>query len=159
MRFALLLIVLTLTACGFRLRQELVLPPTLTTLRLQVPDPYSALVRGLDKSLRRSGVTFVETAEGSGLLRIAKADLVQRPLSVGTTGRVQEFALQYGVEFELTDADGKTVVPLQRVDLERVYSFDTAQAQGSAGEEEIVRAELERDMVQALLRRIEAALR
>lgn len=51
------------------------------------------------------------------------------------------------------------MVPRQDVELERDYSFDTIQAQGTPGEEEVVRAELERDMVQAILRRVDAVLR
>ena len=79
--------------------------------------------------------------------------------AIGDTGRVQEYLLKYEVEFELVDATGAAVLPRQTVVLERDYTFDTLQAIGTPGEEEVVKAELERDMVQAILRRVEATTR
>jgi outer membrane lipopolysaccharide assembly protein LptE/RlpB len=49
-------------------------------------------------------------------------------------------------------------MPKQSLQLERSYQFASLRAQGTPGEEEVVREELERDMVQAILRRIHAAL-
>ena len=65
--------------------------------------------------------------------------------------------MRYEVRMELVDAAGRVVVPEQEVALERSYQFETLRAQGTPGEEEVVRAELERDMTQAILRRIRAA--
>lgn len=154
-----LLVVLSLSACGFQLRQELVLPTTLQVIRIDVADPYSPLQRNLEQAFRRAGADVVETRDGVAALRVSRNQLDRQPLSVGETGRVQEFVLRYQVTFELIDAAGMVVVPRQDVELERDYSFDTIQAQGTPGEEEVVRAELERDMVQAILRRVDAVLR
>lgn len=154
------LLVLALAGCGFQLRRDLVLPPELATLRIEAAEPRSELVRGLEQALRRSGATLAAAeASGAARLRLSDTTMRQRPLSVGGTGRVQEFALVYSTRIELIDAAGAVRLPEQEVALERVYSFDTADALGSPGEEEVVRAELEREMVAALLRRIEAALR
>lgn len=148
-----------LSACGFQLRKDIALPATLSTIRVAVADPYSPLQRNLEASLRRSGATVVDTATGSATLRVFRNSLQRLPLSVGDTGRVQEYVMRYEVEFELVDASGLVVAPRQEVELERDYSFDTIQAQGTPGEEEVVRAELEREIVQAILRRIDAVLR
>jgi LPS-assembly lipoprotein len=109
--------------------------------------------------LRRAGAEVAETAAGAGVLRVPVVRMGRTPLSVGDTGRVQEYLLLYTVEFELIDRNAAVVLPRQTVELERDYTFDTAQAFGTPGEEEVVRAELERDMVQAILRRIDAASR
>jgi LPS-assembly lipoprotein len=102
---------------------------------------------------------LVAKAEGSAVLRVFANRLDRLPLSVGDTGRVQEYLLKYEVDFELVDATGAAVLPRQTVVLERDYTFDTTQARGTPGEEELVRAELERDMVRAILRRVEATAR
>jgi LPS-assembly lipoprotein len=158
----LLLLVATLTACGFQLRRELVLPVELSHIRIVAANPDDGLVDDLSAALRRSGAVLAApdaAATSFARLRIPRASLSQRPLSVGAGGRVQEFALVYLVEIELIDAKGVVRVPNQTVELQRVYSFDAAAAFGTPGEAEIVRDELARDMVAALLRRIEAALR
>jgi LPS-assembly lipoprotein len=157
-----LLLVAALTACGFQLRGELVLPAELSHIRIEAADPNDGLVDDLSAALRRSGASVADAdvaATGAARLRIPSASMGQRPLSVGASGRVLEFALVYRVEIELIDANGVVRLPSQVVELQRVYSFDSADALGSPGEEEIVRDELTRDMVGALLRRIEAALR
>ena len=156
---SLLVTSLVLSACGFQLRRDIALPASLSTIRVAVADPFSPLQRNLESSLRRSGASVVDTAAGTATLRVFRNSLQRLPLSVGDTGRVQEYLMRYEVEFELADASGLVVVPRQEVELERDYSFDTIQAQGTPGEEEVVRAELEREMVQSILRRIDAVLR
>ena len=97
-------------------------------------------------------------AEGLERLDVGTV-LTYLPLSVGDTGRVQEYLLRYTVEFELVDAAGAVVLARQKVELDRDYTFDTQQALGTPGEEELVKTELERDMVRTILRRIDAASR
>lgn len=158
LRTLLVLGLLALSACGFRLRGEIALPPELGRIRVQVVDPFSPLQGNLEQALQRAGARAPVGKETSALLRVRRAAITRMPLSVGRTGRVQEFSMRYEVRMELTDAAGKVVVPEQEIALERSYQFETLHAQGTPGEEEVVRAELERDMVQAILRRIRAAL-
>jgi LPS-assembly lipoprotein len=149
-----------LGACGFKLREQVSLPPNLSTLRIESGDPFAPLQRDLELALRRAGATIVETpVEGVAVLRILASGIDRLPLSVGDTGRVSEFLLRYTVEFELIDSAAVVVLPRQTIEMDRDYTFDTEQALGTPGEEELVRAELERDMVQTLLRRIDAATR
>jgi len=150
---------IALAACGFQLRRDVVLPSELSTLRIESAETNSELTRGLEVVLRRSGAVIQAADTGAGAsLRITSASLIPRPLSVSGDGRVQEFALLYQVDIELIDALGAIRVPKQTVRLERVYSFDAAAALGTPGEEEVVREELEREMVASIMRRIEAAL-
>jgi LPS-assembly lipoprotein len=148
-----------LGGCGFRLRQELVLPPTLASIRVETPDPNGLLQRQLEAALRRAGARMPAGDEGGAVLRVAAAALEQRPLTVGATGRVQEFLLHFRAEVELVDAAGTVVLPRQTIELDREYSFDTAAALGSPAEEEIVRGDLEQAMGEAILRRVDAVLR
>ena len=147
-----------LGACGFQLRRELVLPANLASMRVETPDPNGALQRQLEAALRRAGATPAQDGEGA-VLRVVSAALEQRPLTVGASGRVQEFLLQYRAEIELVDAAGATVLPRQTIELDREYSFDTAAALGSPAEEEIVRGDIEQAMGEAILRRVDAVLR
>lgn len=150
---------LSLTACGFHLRQQVSLPSELSAIRVESTDAYSPLQRNLEQALRRSGATLVEGAGASAVLRVFEQRMDRLPLSVGDTGRVQEYLMRYRVDFELVDVAGKGVLPRQKIELERDYTFDTRQAFGTPGEEEVVKAELERDMVSTLMRRVDAATR
>src|SRR5690554_4993049 len=152
------LLLMLLVACGFQLRGEVELPPELSSVTVKVADAYSPLKRNLEDALARAGAR-AQAAQGPvAVLDISRNRMSRWPLSVGRTGRVQEFSMRYEVTMQLTDANGEVVVPKQDIQLERAYQFETLQAQGTPGEEEVVRAELERDMTQAILRRISAAV-
>jgi len=154
---ALLALTLCLAACGFQLRKDVALPPELSRLRLEVADDFSPLGRNLAAALERGGATLT-TDPDAAVLRVPVDQVGSRALTVGETGRVQEYQLRHVAEIELLAADGRVLVPRQAIELSRDYTFDTAQALGSPGEEEVVREELQREMVQAILRRIAAAL-
>ena len=153
----LLVLCLGLSACGFQLRSELVLPAGLDAIRVETGDPYGLLQRHLEQALQRAGADTAATAPA--VLRVLKARIEQKPLSIGIGGRVQEYLLQYTAQIEMLDATGQTILPRQTLELEREYRFDTADALGSPGEEEVLREDLERAMGEAILRRVDAVLR
>jgi LPS-assembly lipoprotein len=54
------------------------------------------------------------------------------------------------------DAAGKLLLPKQTIELAREFTFDSTQTLGLAAETDLLTEELERDMVQTILRRLEA---
>jgi LPS-assembly lipoprotein len=157
-RFAVVLVALALAACGFRLREEVALPAGFERVALDVADPFSPLARDLEAALERAGASIVpKDAEGAGIVRIPVNQMTTEVLTVGGTARVQEYAVRYLVEVEVVDGAGKVLLPRTPVTLEREYSFDETQALGAASEEALIRKELQREMVQQVLRRVEAA--
>ncbi len=151
---------LMLAGCGFQLRQELKLPASLHVIRVEIVDPYTAIDGYLEEALKRAGASVVLTADTpSARLRVSSLSQVRNPLSVDGAGRAQEYELVYSAEFDVVDAENQQVVPKQRIDLRRDYLFDTARALGNRAEEDLVLAELQRDMADAILRRVDVALR
>lgn len=156
MRHVLLLILVSaLSACGFALREEVDLPQALQRVRIDTPDRYSPLARELEAALERAGASVVADAAGVAVVRIPVDAMATEPLSVSDAARVQEFLVRYRVELEVVDAAGTVLVPLAPIELTRDYSYDETQALGAAAEEELLRKELRREMVQQVLRRIE----
>jgi LPS-assembly lipoprotein len=148
---------LLLTGCGFHLRKEAELPAGMQRVHVEIADPSSALARDLSKALSRSGATVVaEAGEGVAELKIGANTLSTDVLSVGGTARANEYALRLHVEFEVTDAAGTAILPKQTIELSREFTFDATQALGVAAETDLLGKELERDMVQTILRRLEA---
>lgn len=157
-RACVLLACFVLSACGFHLRQNAQLPAALARVHVSVADAFGPLGRDLPAALKRSGAT-VEDEAGAGIaeLRVPVASFNIDTLSVGATARVREYSIRYHVEFDAVDADGKSVLDKQVIELSRDYSFDETQALGIAAQEEEFRKDLERDMVASILRRLEAA--
>lgn len=157
LRLLLALSLLALASCGFRLRGEVELPPSLERIHLAVSDPLSPLQRDLELALKRAGATLAATPTGAAQLRIPLNQLTVEPLTVSTAARVQEYLVRYRIEIEIIDASGKVLVPIAPIELTRDYSYDETQALGAAAEQELIAKELQREMVQHVLRRLETA--
>ena len=150
--------VAALSACGFQLRGEAQLPPALKHVHLQVSDPFSPLARDVAAALARSGAT-VEPVPGAGIAEIDLASVSLAPVvrSVGANAFVNEFSMVYHVELSIRDAKGKTLLPTQAIEHSRDYTFDQTQAIGTNAEQDEIKQGMERDMVQAIMLKIEAA--
>lgn len=146
-----------LAACGFHLRGEAQLPAGMQRISIEGADPLNPLGRDLRKALVRSGAQVVEQAgQASSVLRIGNNRITTDVLSVGGNARASEYTMRYNVEFDVVDIQGVNLLPKQVIELTRDFTFDANQALGIAAEQDLLTQELQRDMVQSILRRIEA---
>jgi LPS-assembly lipoprotein len=153
------LLALALTACGFHLRDELVLPPELGAVHVRSTDRYSPLASSLENGIRRAGVAISPTPKGSAVLDILSERWGDTPISVDQLGRAQEFSLRYAVIFELKRTDGTKAVQRQTIELSRDYISNPVNTIGTEGERDVLARELRREMATSVLRRIGAVLR
>jgi LPS-assembly lipoprotein len=149
-----------LTACGFHLRGEAQLPPGMARIHVDSADPYGPLKRNLEKALARAGAT-IEANAGEGIAEIQLTGVSLAPVvrSVAANARVNEFTMLYHLELQITDSSRKVLLPKQVVEQSRVFTFDQTQAIGTGAEQDEIKKEMERDMVQVVLRKVESAER
>lgn len=151
------LFALALIGCGFQLRGEVQLPAGMQRITVDSADPYSPLKRNLEDSLRRSGAAIEEkVGDGIAVLKLPVVTISPEVSAVGTAQHVREFVMLYHVEFEVLDANGKIIVAKQTIELMRNFTFDDTQALGIGVAQEDLKRQMQRDMVQAVMRRIEA---
>jgi len=152
---------LLLSACGFHLREALVLPPDMGQVRVTARDPYSPLAQSLERALDRAGVSIAGSdIEGRlATLAIRSEHWASTPLSIDQFGRAQEYTLRYAVVFAMVDASGDEIVPQQAVELSRDYISVPTDSTGTDTERELLGRELQREMTASILRRIDAATR
>jgi LPS-assembly lipoprotein len=124
------------SACGFHLRNALTLPAHLMPVRVVAPDPYSPLAETLADSMLRAGATPASSdpEQPATTLQIVSERWGNPPISIDQFGRAQA------------------------VELSRDYVAPPADSIGKASERELLARELRREMGQAILRRIGAAL-
>lgn len=156
-RFCLAFVILSCAGCGFHPRESVAVNPLVQRLRIESLDQFSVLPQELGRALLRSGVTLVDADQGDAtVLRILSDSQVTQPLTFSGAARVQEFLVVHRVRIEVLDAAGKPLLEKTLIERQRDYRFDETLALGAAAEDELARKELRRDMVQAILRRIEA---
>ncbi len=145
-----------LGACGFHLRGDIRLSPSLTRVHVTSSDPGGALKANIEDILRRSGAT-IEVNVGAGVAEIAMTGVSSTTQvgSVGTNARVNEFIMIYHVDLEITDGTGKVVVPKQPIEQNRRFTFDQTQAVGTGAEQDQIQREMVREMTQAIVRKID----
>jgi LPS-assembly lipoprotein len=151
---------LFLSACGFQLRGEANLPSDLQRVHVQIADPFSPLKRDLEAALKRAGAR-IEAESGDGIAEIILSTVSLAPVvrSVGATAFVNEFSMIYHVELQIADTNGNALTTTQVIEHSREFTFDRTQAIGTSVEQDEIKKEMERDMVQAVMRKVEAAAR
>lgn len=153
-----LVLVLSLSACGFQLRDALTLPADMDPVKVVSKSRYSPLADRLEQSLTRAGATPATSAvRNPAVLQIKAERWGDTPLSVDSRGRAQEFSLRYAVVFEMRNGDGTVLVPQQNIELSRDYISVPTNSIGTEGEREILVREMQREMAAAILRRVDAA--
>lgn len=153
----LLVTALALSACGFHLRENANLPPSMQQVHLKVSG-NSQFERHLARALETSGVTVVdESGPGIAELRAPVVRFSSESLTAGGYVRITEAAVRFHVEFDVVNAAGQTLVARQNIDMSREYSYDATDAIGNASQVEALQKSLSDDMVQAILFRLQAA--
>ncbi len=153
----LLMSTLVLAACGFHLRQSVALPPGMQRVHVTVAG-NNDLQRGLARALVGSGAT-VEDKAGTGIAELAVpvAYFSTDTLTVSGQARVTEYTVRYQVQFEVHDGTGQSLIPRQRIDMQREFSYDATNTIGTAAQVDAIHGSLNDDMIQAILFRLQAA--
>lgn len=150
------LLVLGMTACGFKLRGEV---SDLPFERVYITAPAgltigSDLERVISAHTRARVVREVEKSEL--VIQIIHAVREKRILSISESGRVREFELIYRVAARLLDPSATELASLQEIRLTRILPFLDAQELAKAAEEEMLYKDMQKDAVQQILRQISA---
>ena len=147
---------LFLSGCGFHLRGEGKLPPSMK--QVVMTGGTQVLYENLRKAFRlaSSSLTRPEGDIQTNHLMIIRDQMDKRVLSVNSRGKVIEYEVSYILHFKLLDRNGNQVMPLQQIEMTRDYSFTETDVIGASQKETLLRDDLYRDMVRQIMRRIRA---
>jgi LPS-assembly lipoprotein len=151
-----LLSMLALAACGFHLRGSAALPQGMERVHITVGG-NGDFQRKLARALLASNVKL-EDKPGPGIaeLHVPAQNFSIQTLTINGAAQVTEFAVRYHVAFTATDPNGKVLVPMETIDLQREYSYDASQPVGTQSQMEQIQSSLIDDSIQALLFRLQA---
>lgn len=148
-----------LSACGFHLRgkESVQLPAELRSLRVVTSDrtAYPPLLIEMRNALRsQAGVELVSADAAAPTLTLFAESSSSDPV-VGSTAYATAYILSYKVSFSLKDAAGREAVAKSTVRVQREYDADRTQnVIAKEKEADFLRAEMQRDAVQQILRRL-----
>jgi len=158
--FALALVLLiTLTACGFKLRGSQALPQSITQVLINAPLQYAPLSRALQKRLpvyQLQGlinpdlVLDEKSLQQTVVLVLQPEQFERRLLSVFTSGQVAEYELVYTINYSVTFPDA---LPIENtLTVSREYQDDPDQILAKSRELNLVLNELRNESADRIIR-------
>jgi LPS-assembly lipoprotein len=156
LKVASLVSVLALAACGFHLRGEATLP--FDTIYIQIPGD-SQLGADIKRTIVAGSKTRVlDNATGAqAVLQVIAEQREKIILSLNSAGRVNEYLLRYRFVFKVHDNRGRDYIPQNEIVLTREQLYSDTQVLAKETEEQLLYRDMQRDMVQQILRRLAAA--
>lgn len=153
---ATLVIAVTLSGCGFKLRGQASIP--FETIHVESPG-FSVFANELERAISAGSKTRVveDRAQAQAVLRIVSEVQEKNILSLSSGGRVREFEFRYRVVYRLTTADGKELAPQAEIIMRRDMTYDDTQVLAKESEEALLFRDMKTDAVRQVLRRLAAA--
>jgi LPS-assembly lipoprotein len=149
---------LLLAGCGFQMRGTANLPfDTLYMPPIGGPGIALDLKRNIQAGTRTTVVDDPKKADA--LLEVQQEAREKVILSLAATGRVREYQLRYRVAFRVHDGKGGEFLPTNSVVLTRDITFNDSDVLAKETEEGLLYRDMQFDMVQQIMRRLEAAQR
>ena len=153
-------LLLSLAGCGFSLRGNDVLSTKFTVLHLQLQQPGSEFSRILRSSLENSSININPAPaelQLQDLLTLVTSDeqIASRPITVNLRARAAQYELRLSVNIALLRENQYLIDP-ETVFIERSYFEDIANINGSQEEIAIITAEMRHELVNQIMRRLEA---
>lgn len=157
---ALAVLMLALGGCGFALRGSDALSANFASMQIYSEQPNSEFSRLLRRSLESADVAVTEVTEseadpGIPLLGIAGEQVISRPVTINPRARAAQIELRLSVVAALMLGE-QTLMEPETLFVERTYFQDIENISGNQEEAEIISAEMRRDLINQLLRRLSA---
>ena len=147
-------VLVLLTACGFKLQTRAELPPEMQQTRLEISSPYSTFARRLEILLEQNGARIVESGANAAILVVPQNRTRREIQSIGDNARVREFLIRHTVQFRLLDSEGNEMIPLQTLEQSRVYEFNEQDILAAERESEFLRDDLADSLARMVVRRL-----
>lgn len=151
-----LITVCCLSACGFHLRGQAILP--FATIYLTAPDPNSLFVNELRRALQANKLVFVNSPEQADLkLNIVSETVDKKILTLGGGGRVSEYQLRLRVSLQADDNKLQEWIPNTELIQYRNYTYDDTKILAKEAEENLLYQSMRTDMALQIVRRLSHA--
>jgi len=145
---------LLIGACGFHLQGRAPLPDPVRTPYLEVPDRQSDFVQSLRRALLSNGAHLAhEKGQSSAVVSIVRDNVTRRVVSVSATNQPNQYEVTYTVGFSVTAGD-KELLPQQELSATRIYTFDERLLLAKGHEDDVLRADMARDLADMVMRRL-----
>lgn len=148
---------LFIQGCGWHLRGSQPLPAELKTLNLQTASQNSKFSRALKRAFKTMDVNLTDSiSDAPYTLSVSNIHDDRRVLSTTGTAKVAEYVLTSAITYSVKDSSGEKLAGPSVITTEKTYLYNRDNAVSSFEEEKLIREEMQRDLIQQLIRRYRA---
>ena len=156
LRLLLLVLALSLQACGFTLRGNDAIVSSFDNLNLELAQPQSELSALLQRSLRATGVSLSsQQLKTAPTLKVGNEQILTQPVSINPRARASQVELRLSASIALT-VGGQSIIPEEKLTVVRTYFQDIENIAGNQEEAQIIANELRQELINQLMRRLES---
>lgn len=153
-----LILLLSLSSCGFHLRGSVDMPQWLQAITVINQGGASALPQIITQQLRAYPIEICPTPEKQCYQLIVISDSFQQQISsVSSSTTPRQYQLIYALHFTLLTPEGREVIKPSTISIVRLITMNNDRILGSNYEEDQFKQEMRQDAVLRLLNRISHA--
>lgn len=150
-----------LTGCGFQPRGQAQLPPELAVVYVQsqqaIGAPPGALSRRLPLLLTSNGVTVTrDPAQATATLTILSEGGGRRAVAADRFDIKRQYWLAYSASYQVTLANGKTLIAAESLSANRTLLFDETRVLGFEAAQESLAGSMADELAWQIIRRLQA---
>lgn len=148
---------MVLTSCGYSLRSNDVLTSKFDTLNLSLAQPNGEMAQLLRRNLEIAAVNVDSDSsnDATPVLHLGAEQLLARPITVNPQARAAQYELTVAVTASLTRGTEILMAP-ETLQIQRNYFEDIENIAGNQTEMALIASEMRRELINQLLRRLEA---
>lgn len=148
-----LISLLLISACGWRLRGSMALPPGIDVIYLQ--GGAELIMEPMRELLRANQVRVADgPSQAQLVVDVQHYDEEKRVVSVGANTRVSEYELIAEARFSISDAQGHQLLPVDEASLIRTYQYDQDNVLAMDAEERLILEEMRRELARQIVGRL-----
>ena len=154
MRSALLLLLtLSITACGFHLRGNIPLSDSVKNMYLSAPE--GSFKEQLEEVLTRAGANLSSSPAGVDVVLVVTNAASNRTIgTLDDQGKANSYNLVFKVNYILNDAEGTAIRPSKSLKESRRYNFDPSTVVETEAEEAELQISMEQDISLRIVRQL-----
>lgn len=148
------------SGCGFHLRGQYCIAPEFQVLRIMPIGVFDHLQRTLRQQLKLAKIRVTDAppeVEKASILTILSQGFTERTTAYGPDVQVNRATLVFNMTYQITDENGRMLIPLSVIEVERELAINPNQVLGTDFERKRVRNELYIDATTQLIRQLSVA--
>jgi LPS-assembly lipoprotein len=152
-----LLMATIVTGCGWHLRGTGQVADNISSVHISAENRHGEFYKSLERALKSNDITVVGNATEAQYSIVTLNNKSSKRISTVSGGaRASEYQLTESVDILILAADGTQLLPRTTLSGTRYLDFDANEVQSKVQEAELLRKEMSRDLVQQIIRRLNA---